>query len=264
MSSHLVSVIMPVYNTGQYVEEAIKSVLNQSYENWELLIINDGSTDSSHRIINSFTDQRIKYFKQENRGVSAARNIGLEVMKGEYFCFLDADDFFTPNSIQSRVFIFSANSEVNFVDGKVLIFNTSSKKTIREYVPNFEGNPYNQLLSISSSCFFGITWMIRRVPEKVYKFKDGLTHAEDLLFYISISKEGNYRYTKETIYKCRADNQSAMSNLKQLEKGYFDVYDEILYHYSKSKKFKKRIKSIMFRSYLSKFHVISALKILLR
>ena len=97
-----VSIIMPVYNAGKYINRAIDSVINQSFQNWELLIINDGSTDDSEHKINEYSDKRIKYFQQINQGVSSARNQGLRHMNGGYFCFLDADDYLPSGSIESR------------------------------------------------------------------------------------------------------------------------------------------------------------------
>ena len=87
MTDALVSILMPVYNAEAFISEAITSVIRQSHKNWELLIVNDGSTDRSKNIIHSFPDKRIQYFEQQNRGVSVARNVGLKNMKGDYFCF---------------------------------------------------------------------------------------------------------------------------------------------------------------------------------
>jgi glycosyltransferase involved in cell wall biosynthesis len=92
----LVSVIVPCYNQGQYLAEALDSVLAQTYTNWECIIVNDGSTDSeTEPVAQSYVakDKRFKYLKQENGGVSAARNAGLDICQGEYIRFLDADDW---------------------------------------------------------------------------------------------------------------------------------------------------------------------------
>ena len=112
----LISIIMPAYNAEKFISAAISSVLDQTYSNWELLIVNDGSTDSTLEIIGSFRDDRIHTFNQENYGVSASRNIALKYMKGSYFCFLDADDMFPSISLESRLFMFQSNPELTFVD----------------------------------------------------------------------------------------------------------------------------------------------------
>ena len=97
--NNLVSIIMPAYNVEKHIASSISSVLNQSYNNWELIIINDGSTDETEQTIKLFKDKRIKYFKKQNGGVSSARNLALIKMQGDYFCFLDADDRLTKNSL---------------------------------------------------------------------------------------------------------------------------------------------------------------------
>ena len=89
----LVSIIMPVYNKEKYLKKAINSILNQTFCNFELIIINDGSNDSSLEICQSFTDSRITLISTENEGVSSARNKGLKISKGRYVTFIDADDF---------------------------------------------------------------------------------------------------------------------------------------------------------------------------
>lgn len=91
----MISVIVPVYNVEKYIEKCILSILSQTYTEFELLLINDGSTDSSYEICKQWTqkDPRIKVFSQNNCGVSAARNKGLDQAQGEYICFIDADDW---------------------------------------------------------------------------------------------------------------------------------------------------------------------------
>ena len=90
----LISVIIPCYNVSNFVEKCIQSVLVQSYDNLEIIIVNDGSTDDTGEKIRTFLyDERIRYIVQENKGLSGARNTGLDIMKGEYVCFIDSDDF---------------------------------------------------------------------------------------------------------------------------------------------------------------------------
>ena len=90
-----VSVIVPVYNQERYLEECISSIRRQTLAEWECLIINDGSSDSSGEIARRFSeaDSRIRYFEQKNRGVSSARNLGMRHASGRYLCFVDGDDF---------------------------------------------------------------------------------------------------------------------------------------------------------------------------
>src|SRR5690625_1048731 len=99
----LVSIIIPVYNKEEYLEDCLESVINQSYEKIEIIIINDGSTDGSESIIKKWKnkDNRIKYMSQNNQGVAIARNNGIKVSKGDYIYFIDADDYLSLNAIET-------------------------------------------------------------------------------------------------------------------------------------------------------------------
>ena len=97
-----ISVIMPVYNTSLYLRQSIESVINQTFTNWELICINDGSTDNSLEILEEYAskDPRITIIDQENQGLSCARNSGLEIAQGDYITFIDSDDFYAKNFLE--------------------------------------------------------------------------------------------------------------------------------------------------------------------
>ena len=96
-----ISVIVPVYNTEKYLDECIQSILNQSFTNFELLLIDDGSTDRSGAICDQYAakDERVRVFHKENGGVSSARNVGLDEAKGEWIAFVDSDDYLLSNAL---------------------------------------------------------------------------------------------------------------------------------------------------------------------
>ncbi|WP_022772809.1 glycosyltransferase family 2 protein [Butyrivibrio sp. AE2015] len=98
----LISVIVPIYNVEKYLEKCIYSITNQTYKNLEIILVNDGSTDNCSTIIDSFIklDNRIKYFFQENAGLSAARNTGIENASGDYYLFIDSDDYIHPRMVE--------------------------------------------------------------------------------------------------------------------------------------------------------------------
>ena len=95
-----ISVILPVFNAEKYIEQAVLSVLNQSFSDFELIILNDGSTDSTKKILDSFDDSRIKIINQSNQGPGSARNKGLKVVNGEYVMFLDSDDWYHEKALE--------------------------------------------------------------------------------------------------------------------------------------------------------------------
>jgi glycosyltransferase involved in cell wall biosynthesis len=245
---------MPAYNAAKFINEAIESVIRQTFNNWELIIINDGSNDETGEIVKRYHDDRIRYFEQVNRGVSVARNLGLEKMRGNYFCFLDSDDVIPMESLQSRLNVFYQHPDISFVDGRVISMNEDMTIIESVYVPKFSGYPYEELLHLSSDCYFGPSWMIKREHDIVYKFVEGMTHAEDLYFYISISNGKKYSYTSEEVLHYRVTGQSAMSNLEGLEKGYKILYNKIRDEQKPDYRIliylRLKLKKIMFLSYL--------------
>lgn len=100
----LVSIIMPAYNTGRYISESIKSVLAQSYSDWELIIVDDCSTDNTDEVVASFNDPRIRYMKNEkNSGAAVSRNRALREAKGKWIAFLDSDDLWLPEKLEKQI-----------------------------------------------------------------------------------------------------------------------------------------------------------------
>ena len=123
-NERMISIIMPAYNSEKYISEAIESVCNQSYMNWELLIVNDGSTDRTPDILNKYAenDNRIKVFHRENAGVSTARNIALSYASGDLVTFIDSDDVYHPNRLEKMVQVFEKYPTCDFVFSKFLEF----------------------------------------------------------------------------------------------------------------------------------------------
>ena len=111
-----ISVILPVYNGEKYIKKAVESVLSQTFTDFELIIINDGSTDSTLSIISNFTDKRIKIINQNNRGPGASRNRALKIAEGDYIMFLDSDDFFKESALET------AYAEITRYDADMTFF----------------------------------------------------------------------------------------------------------------------------------------------
>ena len=113
MIDGLVSIIMPSWNTGKFIAESIESVLAQTYKNWELLIVDDCSTDNTDEVVASFKDTRIKYFKNEkNSGAALTRNRAMREAQGEWIAFLDSDDLWAPNKLEKQLGFMNDNGYV--------------------------------------------------------------------------------------------------------------------------------------------------------
>jgi glycosyltransferase involved in cell wall biosynthesis len=245
---------MPAYNAVHYIADAIKSVLQQSHQNWELIIVNDGSTDGTEDVVNRFSDNRINIITHQHSGVSKSRNVALNKIRGDYFCFLDADDILPFNSLSSRLRVFHEKRNVSFVDGVVLIKQMETNETIKEVAPIYRGNPLNELLKLSEKCFVGNTWMIRREPYSTYNFNEDMKHCEDICFYISIAKDKIYDHTTDRILTYRKRFDSVMTDYSGLEEGYYRLYQYIHNNYNlsipKELLLKMKIMRIMFLTYL--------------
>ncbi|AFZ35840.1 glycosyl transferase family 2 [Stanieria cyanosphaera PCC 7437] len=117
-----ISVIIPAYNGDRYIGKAIDSVLQQSYRDYEIIVVDDGSSDRTSQIVQSY-GSKVRYISQQNQGVAAARNQGLEVAQGEYIAFLDQDDFFLPNKLASQVALLEQKSCLGIVNSGWQIVN---------------------------------------------------------------------------------------------------------------------------------------------
>jgi len=129
----LISIIMPAYNAEKYIEESILSAVNQTYQNWELIIINDGSTDSTRTIAEKFSsrDKRIKVINQQNKRLAAARNIGIKNSTGQWIAFLDADDIWAPSKLEKQVELSEKlpHIDVLYTDGWIFKYDDLSNVT---------------------------------------------------------------------------------------------------------------------------------------
>lgn len=119
--SNLVSVIMPSYNTSQYISQSIQSVIDQTYKNWELIIVDDCSTDNTDEIVKGFDDDRIRYFKNEtNSGAAISRNRALREAKGKWIAFLDSDDLWLPQKLEKQIDFMKKNDyKFTYTDYKI-------------------------------------------------------------------------------------------------------------------------------------------------
>nr|WP_225000356.1 glycosyltransferase [Cesiribacter sp. SM1] len=145
----LISVIIPCYNYSHFLEETVNSVLDQTYQNFECLIIDDGSQDSTREVAEELEkkDPRVKYFHQTNQGLSAARNTGILKSKGEFIQFLDADDLLSKEKLASQAAVFAASEKTDIVYCRALYFDTEHpavfykdfQKKGREWMPKVSG-----------------------------------------------------------------------------------------------------------------------------
>lgn len=260
----LVSIIMPAFNAAETIAVAVESVLRQSWAYWELIVVDDGSEDGTGELVSSFGDPRVRLIAQSNGGVSSARNTGLAVMEGEYFCFLDADDRLPERSIAARAQLLLDNPNVYFADGVVEFMSADLSSCKKLRTVNFSGKPLKNLAMFKDDCFFGNTWMIRRGGDAKYRFDTELTHCEDLMFYLQIATDGDYLATSETVLQYRTGRNSAMADFEGLARGYAHVLEYVRsQHHLNAMELvyaRLRVTRIMTLSYLSRGQWVQAMR----
>lgn len=205
----LVSIITPVYNSEEYLEETILSVINQTYKNWELLLIDDCSTDGSYKIIEKYlVDERMKYFKnKKNSGPAITRNIGLNETKGEYIALLDSDDFWKKDKLKNQV-EFMIKNNLNLSHGNYYFCNL--KGEIIKNIKVTEKINYKTLLKENQ--FKTMTMMIKKEILENVRFQN-IKH-EDFAFFLDILKKIDFSLAdidKDDSF-CRIGKISVSSN----------------------------------------------------
>jgi glycosyltransferase involved in cell wall biosynthesis len=214
MNSTLVSIIVPCYNQAKYLTETIKSVLNQIYQNWECIIINDGSTDNTDQIANELClkDKRITLISQENAGVCSARNNAIMASNGKYILCLDADDLISPNFLDETVKLLEQNYDIKVATSTVYFFGRRKGKLVPKSYSLEILLAQNQLVITSlfrKSDFDRVGGFSNSMREGfedwdfwIRMIKDGgqIKCAEDAVFYYRLlrsSRNRNIDYEKE-------------------------------------------------------------------
>jgi glycosyltransferase involved in cell wall biosynthesis len=229
MASKTVSVIIPNYNYGRYLPEAIKSVLNQSHSEIECIVVNNGSTDNSLEVLHQFKSQ-ITLIDQENRGQSGARNAGLAIAQGEYIAFLDADDYWCKDKIYLQLQFLNDDTELVYCG--ISKFSDTTRKEIDVLSPKYRGscsrafldNPgVSIVLSGESTALFS-----RKLLQKVGDFDSHLNSAAGWDFFrrASLFTEFNYVDSPLTNYRVHDGNMSKLilSNIEDIRLAYTKLF----------------------------------------
>lgn len=187
----LVSVIMNCHNGELYLKKSIKSIINQSYKNWELIFWNNNSTDRSKEIFLSFKDKRMKYFENfETINLYRARNLAVNVSKGELICFLDTDDWWLKNKLKKQIEYFNKINNLKFIYTNFYIFDQKLKKkkiALKKILPKGKITQYllnNYIIGI-------LTVMMKRSLFKKQKFNNNYNIIGDFDFFLNLSLNNN-------------------------------------------------------------------------
>lgn len=196
-----VSVIIPTYNYGKYIERAIDSILTQTYQDFEIIVVDDGSTDNTGEIIRSKQNDKIRYFYQENKGAPSARNKGIKESIGKYIAFLDADDEWFPNKLEKQIDKFQkASVRVGLVySGLIYIWKENEDKVIK-IVPTLRGNIFDSFLKVS--VLGSPTPLIKKCCfQKAGLFDERLPSCQDWDMWLRISKYYEVDFVSDILAK---------------------------------------------------------------
>lgn len=225
MAPALVSVIVPVYNVAPYLEECLDSVVGQTYRNLEIIVVDDGSTDGSGAVCDEYAkkDGRIQVIHQPNRGLSAARNVGLDVAKGDHISFVDSDDAVSPVFIEA---LLSAGADVaqcascRNAEG----LNRENRRPAFEYLTNVEASERLQFDSTGDAI---VVWnkLYRRGLFDTIRFPEGKQHEDEFVTYRVLWDAGQVAVTGELLYYYR--QRSGSTTNRGFSRGSLDAIEAL-------------------------------------
>lgn len=222
-----ISVVIPVYNGERTILETIASVQQQTFSNFELIIINDGSTDRTLELVNSVEDPRIKIFSYSNGGLSVARNRGISHATGEFITFTDADDLWTPDKLELQLAALQEHPDAGvayswtyYMDEKGESFHTSSTVL-------FEGNVHANLL-LGNFLESGSNPLIRREAiESVGEFDSTLRYCEDWEYWLRLASRWPFVVVPKQQILYRQTSGSMSSNIDVVEKYHLIMIERV-------------------------------------
>ena len=207
-----VSVIIPTYNRAHLLPQAIDSVLNQTFKDFELIIVDNYSSDNTESVVKSYDDKRIRYFKNQNNGlIGVNRNYGIQKSRGEFIAFLDDDDLWLPEKLEKQVKLLNSNQELGLVYSDIYIIGSNGnllKDTYFHRVKPFRGNVFNELLVVNFIC--NLTVVVRKEAlSKVGVFDLKYVIAQDYDLWLRLVECYPVDFIEQPLAKYRLHSESA-------------------------------------------------------
>lgn len=230
-----ITIIIPSYNQGQFIEETIKSVINQSYKNFELIVIDNQSTDQTKEILRKYSSQ-IKVVCDKDTGQTNAINKGFKMAAGDILAYLNSDDLYEKNTLKIVADYFKKNPKIKIVYGKGKFINEKGK-----FLGFYKTKPPT-LKNLFKECVISqpTVFMRREVYEQIGPFDESLNFAMDYDYWIKVAKKYKFYFINKTIASTRLHKQSKTSQSKKvfeevlivLKKNYGKVSDEAIFNYA--------------------------------
>ena len=227
MENNLVSIVTPMYNGERFVSQTIESVLSQTYQDWEMLIVDDGSKDNSAAIVEGYAgkDSRVKLIRQSNGGSASARNHALREARGRYVCFLDADDLWDSTFLEKQL-NFLRQKDAGIVYASYRRINERGEEILRPFIVPGRVNYKGLLKTCSISC---LTALFDREKTGENFFDESLRSLrDDFAFWLTLLKKVDYAYgNPEILASYRVFSTSTTGNKKKVMKPQFMVYYKV-------------------------------------
>ena len=251
MKKPKVSVVIPAYNAMSFLPKTLNSVLSQTFQDYEIIIVNDGSSDKINEWAKQISDSRVRLISQENQGQSAARNTGLNLARGEYIAFLDSDDLWEPTKLEKQVRVLEEFPEVGFVYTWVALVDNHDKLLGKAWRGSFNGDVWAKLIEGNFIACGSIPMVRRTCIDTVGSFRQLSFACEDWDMWLRIAAHYSFKAIEEILVYYRANPQSLSRSWKlNPEKKLHDMeqsYNFILENAFKSAP--KNLQNIKKRSY---------------
>lgn len=212
----MVSVVMTVLNGEQYIKLAIESILSQTYKNFELIIVNDGSTDSTDRIIGTFNDARIRYIKNEtNLGQSYSRNFAIKISKGIYIAIMDADDIAHPERLETQLVYLENHPEISFCCSYADIIDDNNLITGQKKLPLDEGSLRLKLLFECPIIHPTVMWRKSDFIDNNLWYDEFFVYAQDYDLWSRATEKLRLGVVPQSLLKFRFHHSKSISSSKK-------------------------------------------------
>ena len=224
-----ISVIIPAYNAMTYLPETMATVLNQTVADFEVIVVNDGSSDETEQWVAQLVDPRVKLISQKNQGLAAARNTGIDHAKGEYLAFLDADDLWESTKLEKQVRCLEENPEVGLVYTWSALINEQGILTGRVFKSHAEGNVWKTLIGYNIVWCGSVAMVRRSCFDRVGAFDRQLSsfnNGEDWDMWLRIAAEYPFKVIKEPLVYYRQCLSSASRNWSAVEQSFRIVLEK--------------------------------------
>lgn len=238
MKQPLVSVLMPVYNAEKYIASSLKSVFNSYGDNYELVIIDDGSKDSTKDIINKFNREKlnIRYFYKSNSGIADSLNFGLSMSNGQWIARLDSDDLCQPNRFRKQLELVQKSPKIGLVGSAALFIDSNDNNLYKYHYPESHKELVNNLLNSKaffphSSAFFN-----KQLVEYIGGYRVRLTGSEDWDLWLRISEHAEIKCLNIPLVKIRLHENQLTKNDFELKQTFYDSKAAIVCYWLRKNK----------------------------